>query len=133
MTTTTTDPIADMLARIRNALAVQRNEVSLPYSGIKEAVANLLRDNNFIEAVHVDGDSIDKRLTLSLGSTSKGGNITSIKRLSTPGRRQYVGATQMPIVKRGRGLVIVSTSQGLMTGSEAQAKGVGGELICEVY
>ena len=133
MTTTTTDPIADMLARIRNALAVNRAEVNLPHSNIKEEVAKLLKENNFIRGVEVDGDKVHKTLKLALDQNSTKHNITSIKRLSKPGQRQYVSSEQIPVVKRGRGIVIVSTSQGLMTGNQAQSKGVGGDLICEVY
>ncbi len=128
-----TDPIADMLARIRNAIAVRKTEINLPHSQIKEAVAKLLADNKFIDGVKVADDSVGKTLTLTLHSADENARITEIKRLSTPGRRLYSSAAKIPRVKNGRGLVIVSTSKGLMTGNEAKAQKVGGELICEVY
>lgn len=133
MTTTTTDPIADMLTRIRNALAVGKYELKLPHSNIKEEVAKLLKDSNFIEGCQVDKGSSQKTLTLVLNDASKKARITEIIRLSRPGRRQYTGVSNIPAVKRGRGIIIVSTSKGLMTGDQAKAAGVGGELICSVY
>ncbi len=133
MTTTSTDPIADMLSRIRNAIAVNQTEISFPHSKIKESVAKLLRDNNFVSKVDVTDEGIGKALKLVINEQSTNANITEIKRLSKPGSRFYVGASGIPTVKQGRGIVIISTSQGLMTGGEAKLKGVGGELICEVY
>ncbi len=136
MSTTTTDPISDMLTRIRNAIAVNKHEINLPHSKIKEAVATMLKDSKFIEGVYVK-DAVDKKpgktLTLTLSSDSTNARITEIVRLSKPGRRYYVNATEIPVVKRGRGLVIISTSQGLMTGDDAKKAKVGGELICRVY
>ncbi len=133
MTTTSTDPIADMLSRIRNAIAVNQSEISLPHSKVKEAVAKLLRDNNFLNRVEVADEGIGKALKLIINDKTANANITEIKRLSKPGRRHYVGVSAIPTVKQGRGMVIISTPQGLMTGSEAKLKGVGGELVCEVY
>ncbi len=133
MTKVTTDPIADMLSRVRNAVAVRKSEVRVPYSKVKEAVANLLASSTFIDGVKVEGEGIDKALVLQLMEEYSNSSITEIKRLSTPGRRMYVNADKIPTVKRGRGLVIISTSKGLMTGSDAKAKRLGGELICSVY
>lgn len=130
---TSTDPIADMLSRIRNAIAVRKGEVSMPHSKAKEAVAKLLKDNGFLSAVHVRDAAIGKTLSITINSDSENARITEIVRLSKPGRRYYVGAKEIPVVKRGRGVVIVSTSKGMMTGKDAQAQGVGGELICRVY
>lgn len=130
---TSTDPIADLLSRIRNAIAVRKNEVSLPHSKIKEAVATLLKDNNFVDGVQVEDAVIGKKLTVTINSTDQNARITEIVRLSRPGRRHYSGAADIPTVKQGRGVVIVSTSKGVMTGKEAKAQGVGGELICKVY
>jgi small subunit ribosomal protein S8 len=129
MSTTTTDPVADMLTRIRNALAVNRDQVQLPHSNLKESVARLLAANNFVEGVDVDKATVGKTLTIRLGEA----HISEIVRLSKPGRRAYVRAQEIPVVKRGRGLVIVSTSKGLMTGDQARAEHIGGELICKVY
>jgi len=133
MSKTTTDPIADMLTRIRNAIAVRKAEVSLPHSNIKESVAHLLQASNFIDAVVVNKADIGKTLTLRLNGENSSARITEITRLSKPGRRYYVNAQEIPVVKRGRGVVIVSTSKGLMTGDQAKAEHVGGELICKVY
>jgi small subunit ribosomal protein S8 len=133
MSTTTTDPIADMLTRIRNAILVNKTEVSMPHSNIKEAVAKLLKDNNFIDGVKVAKADVGKTLTITINSISSNARITEISRLSKPGRRQYVNANEIPVVKRGRGIIIISTSKGVMTGQEAKKAGVGGELICKVY
>ena len=133
MSVTTTDPIADMLTRIRNAILVQKNEVSLPHSNIKEAVARSLAANGFLENVSVTSLSVGKQLHIVINPESENARITEIKRLSKPGRRVYSNAQEMPTVKRGRGIVIVSTSKGLMTGKEARAAGLGGELIASVY
>ena len=133
MSTTTTDPIADMLSRIRNAIAVRKNEISLPHSKVKESVARLLKDSNFISAVAVEGDGISKTLKLTLNDEDANARITEIVRMSTPGRRHYVNVKEIPTVKRGRGIVIISTSKGMMTGSRAKQERVGGELICKVY
>ncbi|MCA9331548.1 30S ribosomal protein S8 [Candidatus Saccharibacteria bacterium] len=133
MSTTTTDPIADMLSRIRNAIAVNKNEVSLPHSKVKEAVAKLLKENNYIDTVDVEPAPVGKTLKLVINPPQSNARITEIKRLSTPGRRYYTKSDKIPTVMRGRGIVIVSTSKGMMTGLEAKKQGVGGELICKVY
>ncbi|MDB5181611.1 MAG: ribosomal protein [Candidatus Saccharibacteria bacterium] len=130
---TSTDPIADMLSRIRNAIAVRKSEVSMPHSNVKEAVARLLKDNGFLTDVSVSDATIGKTLTITINSESENARITEIVRLSKPGRRFYTKAKEIPTVKRGRGVVIVSTSKGMMTGVEAKNQGVGGELICKVY
>jgi small subunit ribosomal protein S8 len=128
-----TDPIADMLTRIRNAIAVRKAEVLLPHSKAKEAVAQLLKANGFIAGVGVTEASVGKTLRLVIRDEHENAAITEIVRLSKPGRRFYAGAKDIPMVKRGRGIVIVSTSKGMMTGQAARKAGVGGELICKVY
>lgn len=133
MSVTTTDPIADMLTRIRNAIAVGKNEVSLPHSKIKENVAISLKNNGFLQDVSTEDLSVGKRLHITINLDGENARITEIKRLSKPGRRSYTNAREMPQVKRGRGVLIISTSKGLMTGEEAKQQGVGGELICQVY
>ncbi|HSX31372.1 MAG TPA: 30S ribosomal protein S8 [Candidatus Saccharimonadales bacterium] len=133
MSTTTTDPIADMLTRIRNAIGVRKHEVSLPHSNLKEAVARSLQANGFIDSVSVTDLNVGRRLNIVICAEDASARITEIKRLSKPGRRTYSSAQEMPIVKRGRGVVIVSTSKGLMTGTEAKKAGLGGELIASVY
>lgn len=130
---TSTDPIADMLTRIRNAIAVRKTEVVLPHSKLKEAVAKLLVDSKFVSDLRVSDATIGKSLVLVLNDENANSPITEIKRLSKPGRRYYVGADEIPTVKHGRGLVIISTSKGVMTGNEAKKQGIGGELICSIY
>lgn len=130
---TSTDPIADMLSRIRNAINVRKNEVSMPHSNVKESVARLLMDNSFLSDVKVTDAPVGKTLTITIHGESENARITEIVRMSTPGRRFYAKAKEIPTVKRGRGLIIVSTSKGMMTGVEAKNQGVGGELICKVY
>lgn len=128
-----TDPISDMLTRIRNAIAVSKNEVRMPYSKVKQNIAELLQVNNFVKKVAVEGEGIAKSLVITINNDDSNANITEIVRLSRPGRRLYVNADKIPTVKRGRGIVIVSTSKGIMTGDTARKTRVGGELICKVY
>lgn len=129
----TTDPIADMLSQIRNAILVGKAQVQLPHSKIKEDVASILVASGFLKSAAATEEAGRKQLVITINDEDSSATITEINRLSRPGRRQYVQAKQMPAVKRGRGLVIVSTPQGVMTGKEAVAKKLGGELICEVY
>lgn len=128
-----TDPISDMLTRVRNAIAVSKSEVRMPYSKIKQSVAELLSSNNFVDNVTVEGEGIAKVLIITINAESTNARITEIQRISRPGRRSYTSADKIPTVKRGRGIVIVSTSKGLMTGGEAKKSRIGGELICKVY
>ena len=133
MSTTSTDPIADMLSRVRNAIAVNKPAISLPYSKIKQTVAEILAANGFLEAVSVSEAEGRKQLDITINGENTNAVISEISRLSTPGRRLYVRADAIPKVKRGRGIVVLSTSHGLMTGEQARAKKIGGELICQVY
>jgi small subunit ribosomal protein S8 len=128
-----TDPIADMLSRIRNAIAVGKSQVSMPHSKVKETIARILTDNGFVSAVDVTDEDGRKMLEITINSDEESAKITEINRLSRPGRRLYVKSPAVPTVKRGRGIVVISTSHGIMTGREATAKNLGGELICEVY
>jgi small subunit ribosomal protein S8 len=128
-----TDPIADMLTRIRNAIGVNAPSVSLPHSKIKETVAKILADNKFIDSVETAEEAGRKLLVINISSADEPARISHIKRLSRPGRRMYVKSPALPSVRRGRGLVVVSTSSGIMTGPEAKSRNLGGELICEVY
>lgn len=133
MSTTTTDPIADMLSRIRNAIAVNKTEIALPHSKVKESVAKLLAENRYLDSVDVEDAPVGKTLRLVINQPQTNSRITEIQRLSTPGRRYYSKADDIPTVMRGRGIVIVSTSKGMMTGDEAKKQRIGGELICKVY
>jgi small subunit ribosomal protein S8 len=122
-----------MLTRIRNAIAVRKSEISLPHSTLKESVARLLKDSNFLTDIKVTDAAVGKTLVVTINDEHENARISEIVRMSKPGRRHYVAAKDIPTVKRGRGLVIISTSKGLMTGDEAKKQQVGGELICKVY
>jgi small subunit ribosomal protein S8 len=128
-----TDPISDMLTRIRNAIAVNKHEVRMPYSKVKHNVADLLKANHFLEGVRTEGEGITKSLVIAINNDQTNARITEIQRMSRPGRRMYITADKIPTVKRGRGIVIISTSKGMMTGDEAKKTRIGGELICKVY
>jgi small subunit ribosomal protein S8 len=131
-----TDPIADMLARIRNAALARHDVARIPSSKIKKGIAELLQREGFISAVSEEewGPTKKKVITLVL---KYGGNkraaFMGMRRVSKPGRRVYVGYGEIPRVLNGLGLSIISTSQGLMTDKEARTKKVGGELLCEVW
>jgi small subunit ribosomal protein S8 len=128
-----TDPIADMLTRIRNAIAVNKNIVTMPHSKVKQTVAEVLAKNGFVSKVEVSGKDGFKTLKVIINEEGDNARITEIKRLSTPGRRMYAQVSEIPKVKYGRGIVVISTSKGIMSGTEAQKLGLGGELICKVY
>jgi small subunit ribosomal protein S8 len=105
----------------------------MPYSKIKENVASILKANGFVSSVKVNGEGISKQLVIQINDQQHNAAITEIKRISRPGRRVYTSAEDIPVVKRGRGIVIVSTSKGVMTGDEAKKAKAGGELICRVF
>jgi small subunit ribosomal protein S8 len=130
---TSTDPIADMLTRIRNAIAVSKQEVLMPHSKQKETVAKVLQSANFVDRIEVLSSGVSKQLKIVINQEDTNARITNIERLSKPGRRMYVGADKIPMIKSGRGIVVVSTSQGMMSGREARKARLGGELICKVY
>jgi len=133
MSTVSTDPIADMLTRIRNAINVNKSEITLPHSKVKESLAQILKENRYIDSVAVEVNTIGKSIKIVINDQSSNARITEIVRISKPGRREYTKADKIPTVKRGRGLVIVSTSKGMMTGDNAKKQGIGGELICRIY
>ncbi len=128
-----TDPIADMLTRIRNAIAASRTHVVLPHSKMKESIAKILKDNNFVVDYRVETSGQFKSLVVTVHSSDDEPAITSLQRVSKPGRRVYTSAGDIPLVLGGRGMVIVSTPGGLMSGRDARRKGLGGELICRVW
>ncbi len=128
-----TDPIADMLTRIRNAIAVNKQEVRLPHSKVKESVAKLLKNYNYLSEVSVDSSNQFKELVITINQADQNATVTEIERVSKPGRRVYLSSKDIPSVKQGRGIVIVSTSQGMMSGADARKKRLGGEVICKVY
>jgi small subunit ribosomal protein S8 len=128
-----TDPVSDMFTRIRNAIAVNKQSVDLPYSTLKEKVAKILVDNGFLKRVSIDERAGRKLLQIDINDHETNATISEISRLSKPGRRVYVKAADIPTVKRGRGIIIMTTSQGIMTGQEARTRGLGGELIGKVF
>ena len=128
-----TDPISDMFSRIRNAIRVNKRQISLPHSKVKEDIAKLLADAGFLNNISSEEENNRKTLQIEIADVGQPFVITEINRLSRPGKKLYVRTKEIPNVKRGRGIVIISTSQGIMTGSEAAAKKLGGELIGEVY
>ncbi len=124
-----TDPIADMLTRIRNAHLALHKEVNVPRSKMKEALANILKQEGYVEDVLAD----DKNLTIMLKYKNGKPTIGGLRRVSTPGRRVYVNSKHIPSVQNGLGICILSTSSGIMDGNAARDKKVGGELLCEIW
>ena len=130
-----TDPIADMLTRIRNACGSKHRRVDMPASKMKMAIAEILRDNNFIREFRVlEADNGRKVLRLYLRyAAGDQPVIRELKRVSTPGLRRYVGVSEIPRVRNGLGMAILSTSQGLMTDAQARRAHTGGELLALVW
>jgi small subunit ribosomal protein S8 len=129
-----TDPIADMLARIRNALAARHKSVKVSYSKIKEAILKILKAQHYIADFRVEGEKSGfKVIVIDLNSDGEESAITNLVRVSKPGRRVYSSSRDIQPVLSGKGIVIVSTSNGVMTGREARNKGLGGEVICKVW
>jgi len=128
-----TDPIADMLTRIRNASMAGKAEVRLPSSKLKQTVAQQLKKAGYLESVKVEAAKPQDELVITIHGEGSSPVFTEIERVSKPGRRVYAGANDIPKVKNGRGIVLVSTSKGVMTGVEAIKHKLGGELICKVY
>ncbi len=128
------DPIADMLTRIRNASMVKQKQVVMPSSKIKVSIAQILQDEGFIEAYSVTEDKPQARLVVRLKYTPQGRPvITGLERVSKPGRRFYSGAADIPWVRSGLGINILSTPKGLMTGRKARRSKLGGEILCNVW
>jgi small subunit ribosomal protein S8 len=127
-----TDTISDMLTRIRNASRVQLPTVELPHSKMKESIATILKKEGYVGEVTVEGKT-PKTIKLKLKYEGKKSVIEGLRRVSTPGLRRYVGSTEIPRVRGGLGISVVSTSQGVMTGTQARKNNLGGELICYVW
>lgn len=129
-----TDPIADLLTRVRNANSVYHDKVDVPASKIKEAIANVLKEEGFIKEVTRTEDGKQGILTLSLKyGPSREKVITGIKRVSKPGLRQYAKASELPRVLGGLGIAIISTSKGIMSDKDARKAGLGGEVLAYVW
>lgn len=128
------DPIADMLTRIRNANTALHPETTMPSSKLKEQVARILSEEGFVDGYKVEDDRVGKKLTVRLRyGKDREPVLTGIKRISKPGLRVYSGASDVPRVRGGIGISIVSTSDGVMTDREARRRNVGGEVLCEVW
>ena len=129
-----TDPIADFLARIKNGIRARKQVVECPRSNLKLRMAEILRDEGFVQTVTSAEDNKQGMLKLALRYDGRNSNaITGMRRVSRPGQRAYVPATKVPRVRNGLGIAILSTSQGVMTDREARKRGVGGEILCEVW
>ena len=129
-----TDPIADMLARIRNAVSAKHSRVDIPASKLKLEIARILKEEGYINNFVLKGEGAKKMLRIFLRYDARGtSSITHVARVSRPGRRVYLGSDQIPRVLGGYGVNIVSTSRGLMSGKTARKENVGGELLAEIY
>ena len=129
-----TDPIADMLTRIRNALIVKHDTVDVPVSVMKLAIADILLNEGYIKGYTVGGEGVQKMMTITLKyGANRQKVITGLKRISKPGLRVYVGADELPRVLRGLGIAIISTSKGVMTDKKARQAHVGGEVLAFVW
>jgi small subunit ribosomal protein S8 len=126
------DPISDMLTRIRNGGRALLPAVQMPHSNIKESVAKILKTEGYVADVAVEGEK-KKTIKIRLKYNGKKNVIEGLKRISKPGLRKYVGSTEIPRVLGGLGVAIVSTSEGLMTGTQAKKKNLGGELLCYIW
>jgi small subunit ribosomal protein S8 len=129
-----TDPIADFLTRIRNGIRARKQLVECPRSNLKLRIAEILRQEGFLDGVGTAENTHQGVISVTLRYDGKSGcAISGLRRGSRPGQRRYVPATQVPRVRNGLGIAILSTSQGVMTDREARKRGVGGEILCEVW
>jgi small subunit ribosomal protein S8 len=128
-----TDPVADMLTRIRNAVAARHARVSMPASKMKLAIARVLKEEGYIKDIEILKDSVQGTLRLTLRYVEKQPVLTQLKRVSKPGLRVYTKRATIPRVRGGQGIAILSTPQGLMTGHRAYMQGLGGEVVCYVW
>ena len=128
-----TDPITDMLNRIRNALLVKQEKVVIPFSNLKFEIAKILEEKGFIEKIEKKKKKTKKTMEITLKYAEGIPVISSLKRLSKPGQRIYLPAKKLQKFRRGYGIVIISTSKGLMTSYAAKKQNLGGELICEIW
>jgi small subunit ribosomal protein S8 len=126
------DPISDMLTRIRNANRALLPAVDVPHSKIKESIAHILKREGYIQDFAVEG-KLPKSIKMRLKYQGKRSVIEGLRRISTPGLRRYVGSTDIPRVRGGMGVAVLSTSEGVMTGTQARKKNIGGELLCYVW
>jgi len=133
MSLQSTDPIADLITRIRNAIAVNKTEIRVPTSKLKLAVAESLKKAGYVESVDTEQASPRDILHVVINKPTENAKISEIDKVSKPGRRVYVTADEIPRVKSGRGIVLISTNQGILTGNEAKKARIGGEILIKVY
>ena len=133
MSIQTTDPVADLITRIRNAIAVGKTEIRVPTSKLKFAVADKLQKTNYLAKVELEKAEPRSILHIVINDEGENARINEITKVSTPGRRIYAGVAEIPKVKSGRGTVLVSTSKGIMTGQEAVRNKLGGEILVRVW
>ena len=133
MSLQSTDPIADLLTRIRNAALVGKTEVRVPTSKLKKIVAEQLVKNHYLADVKLEDGKPRGTLVITINNNGENAAFTELARVSKPGRRIYVSSADLPKVKQGRGIVLVSTSKGVMTGAEAAKAKLGGEVLLKVY
>jgi len=127
------DPISDMLTIIRNALAVKKDTVSIPFSNLKYEIAKILEKRDLVEKVEKKGKKVRKNIEITLKYQDGVPVISGLKRISKPGQRIYLDSRKIKKVKGGYGIAIISTSRGLMTNEEAKRQKVGGEILCEIW
>lgn len=127
------DPIADMLVRIKNAYAAKHTNVEIPHSKIKQEIAEKFELLGYVKGVEVTEANDRKTITMELVYKNKLPVVSGIKRMSTPGRRNYVGRRHIPVTLSGYGSTILTTSKGVLTDKEARQAGVGGEIICQIW
>ena len=129
------DPIADMLTRIRNANTAKHDTVSIPSSKIKNAIAQILKDEGYIADFVIEGEGVQKNIVITLKYTNDKSqrNLTGLKKISKPGLRIYAGADELPKVLGGLGIAIISTNEGVLTDKQAREKNVGGEVLAYVW
>lgn len=133
MSLQSTDPIADLLTRIRNANMVGKNEVRVPNAKLKKVVADQLKKNGYLSDVKVEAGTPRDTLVITISKAGENATFTELTRMSKPGRRMYVAANEIPRVKSGRGIVLISTSKGVLTGQEATKQRLGGEVLLKIY
>jgi len=130
---TVTDPIADLLARVRNSAQAQKVEMFVPYSKVKSEIVRILKEEGYINDFVLDTTAAHPRIKITNKISNRTSAITGLKRVSRPGLRRYVGADEIPRVLGGMGTAILSTSRGVMSGREAKKQKVGGELLAYVW
>lgn len=128
-----TDPISDLVVRVKNANTRKHRSLSVPYSVKKEAIIKLIEREGYISSYSVEGEGVKKSLVITLKYKKNQSAIVGIKRVSKPGLRVYVKSDEIPAILSGYGTVIISTSKGLMTGTEARKENVGGEIIAYIW